>query len=502
MRRTAERSVRADLRDRARAAVDSLPQRWARASTTARYGADGGLAVPAQPATARRFSYPHGSAVAVLLAAGKLDRAREHASTSSERAAVFLRARDNRQALEEPALKGTELYYLALLEEAGNEPSDDAVARRAHDEIAALLDGPSDRLGRTLLARLGVTAAGQPTRADRTRLARWGSRRGVFVADDVVGRMEPASGKPGWVLKTIPLPELELGTGPFSVALSVPYSAVAVRGDVDPRQLSRALAAERRRAVLVYGLAALILVAATVFALVAVERARRLAQAKDDFVANVTHELKTPLANIQLYAESLHEDRVRAEDRDDFVRTILDEASRLDTLVEGLLHAARGPQSIAVRIHTSDVLQEAERRWRPRLEGEGFRFVVRVPELPSVHGDREALVRALGNLLDNARKYDRKNRCVELVGGAENGHVRLTVRDAGPGIPVEARARVMRPFTRLESADRKETGGVGLGLSLVRSCMKAHGGCVEIAGQGGAGAVVSLVLPVAGSEET
>ena len=85
---------------------------------------------------------------------------------------------------------------------------------------------------------------------------------------------------------------------------------------------------------------------------------------------------------------------------------------------------------------------------------------------------------------------------MDLTAAASNGTVRLTVRDRGRGIPVADRGRVLAPFTRLESADRKETEGTGLGLSLVVSCMDAHGGRVEIGGGKDAGAAVTLVLPV------
>jgi len=321
----------------------------------------------------------------------------------------------------------------------------------------------------------------------------------VFVEDGTLARITPEDG--GLALRTLPLAALDLGAGPLRAPLPDPYGALALRGDIDAGGLAARLAAERRSAAAVYGLAALILAAAAALALFAVERARRLARAKEGFVANVTHELKTPLANIRLYAESLHEGRVRAGDEDGFMRTILDEAARLDALVEGLLHAARGPKSIAVRLDPREVVHEAAARWRGRLEQEGFTFTVRVDDVPPVRGDPEAFVRALGNLLDNARKYDRTRRRVELSASAANGQVRLTVRDGGPGIPVAARARVLQPFARLEAADRKETEGVGLGLSLARSCVEAHGGRVEIGQEGGAGAAVSLVLPAAGGRD-
>jgi len=135
-------------------------------------------------------------------------------------------------------------------------------------------------------------------------------------------------------------------------------------------------------------------------------------------------------------------------------------------------------------------------RWRPRLEQEGFVFSVETQDLPSVHGDRGALLRAIDNLLDNARKYSRDDKRVNLTGAASNGEVRIVVRDHGIGIPVADRERVLRPFARLESADRKETEGTGLGLSLVVSTMESHGGRIELGRVAGGGTEATLILPV------
>ena len=146
--------------------------------------------------------------------------------------------------------------------------------------------------------------------------------------------------------------------------------------------------------------------------------------------------------------------------------------------------------------HYSHLLTDAEARWRPRLEREGFSLDAASGPLPAVEGDRDALQRALDNLIDNARKYGRRDPRIEIGGASLNGHVHLTVRDYGAGIPAGDRARVLEPFTRLESADRKETSGTGLGLSLVAAAMEAHGGRVQLESADGGGTVATLVLPV------
>ncbi|MHC4339506.1 MAG: sensor histidine kinase, partial [Planctomycetota bacterium] len=230
-----------------------------------------------------------------------------------------------------------------------------------------------------------------------------------------------------------------------------------MRGSIDLEAVDRGLHSRARLLVGLYGLAGALLIAGTAYALVAIRRAERLAGAKSDFVATVTHELKTPLANIRLYAESLRDGRVRNEDRVEFLETILEEGDRLNRLVESLLHAARGPTLKKEAVAPRELILEAEQRWRQRLEQEGFAFEVSAPPLPSVRADKEALLRALGNLLENARKYSKEERRIQLRGAAEHGTVRITVTDSGPGIPVAQRARVLAPFARLESADRMET---------------------------------------------
>lgn len=472
--RVEERDVRADLRERGRRLAADLERALAAAPPAAVYDAEGNLLRPRPPATASSFPAP------IPFPDGAIDALLEGAPKGPGRALALLR---KGTATKDPALLDEavaedalgDLSYLARLEafRLRGLPPDEAW----RDDVSALLGGPSDALGLYLLAEAGVAPG--IGREERARLAALRPRKGVSVEGGFVHLFGE-----DLVLRRVAL--LDLGHGPLPEPLPDPFGSVVLRGAVDSRAVSLRAGSERRRLYALYGLAAGILVLGTAYAYVAIGRAARLARAKSDFVANITHELKTPLANIRLYGESLRDGRAPPE----WVGTILDEAARLDALVEGLLHVARGPRLSFERIDPRALLAEAEARWRARL---GPSLVVAVPELPFVRGDREALLRALGNLLDNARKYG--GGSVELSGAAENGSVRLTVRDRGPGIPAADRARVLEPFVRLSP----DGPGAGLGLSLAVSCMEAHGGRVEIGEGAGGGAAVSLVLPAEAS---
>lgn len=485
LQRAAERELRTDLRDRARRVADQLETLLAQTPVEATYSAGGRLLRPAPPGEARRWTPPFGTAATAFLRDGKPGEALAAAETSAERAAAQVALGEQhgdlaalQAALREEALQGTDLALWVRLRLGEADLADDA---------SALLGGPSHRLGEALLSALGA----QPLldRATRARLAALHPSPGVTLEPDAV--IVTSTSGDTLTRKRIPAASLDLGAGPVAEPLPAPFAALAVRGwppPVDARRQSRLLIG-------LYALAGLLLSLGTVYAWTATARALRLARAKSDFVANVTHELKTPLANIRLYAESLRDGRVREGERPEFLETILGESARLETLVQGLLDAARGPRLRREPLRPRDLITEAEARWRPRLEREGFVLTVSAPDLPPVSADREALLRALGNLLDNARKYGRADPRILLSGEASNGTVRLLVVDHGPGIPVGERGRVLKPFTRLESADRKETPGTGLGLSLAAACMEAHGGRVEIGGGAGEGARVALVLP-------
>ncbi len=474
--RVEERELRAELRERGRRLAADLDARLRAVAPTASYDADGNLLRPAPPAEASPFPAP------IPFPKGAIEALLADAPKGPGRALALVR---KATATGDPALLDEaltqdplgDLGYLVRLEAfrlRGLAPDADWI-----DDVSALLGGRSDAFGHLLLASAGVGP--RVGREERARLAALRPRPGVFVESGSAGRVTEEESR--LVLRRAAIGDT--GAGPVPEPLPDPFAGVVLRGAVDARAITARLASERRRLYALYGLAAAFLVIGTAYAYVAIGRAERLARAKSDFVSNITHELKTPLANIRLYGESLRDGRAPKE----WVQTILDEAERLDVLVEGLLHVARGPRLKFERVDPRALLAEAEARWRPRLEREGFSLQVAVAELPAVKGDREALLRALGNLLDNARKYGAGH--VELSGAAENGSVRLTVRDRGPGIPAADRERVLKPFVRLNS----DAPGAGLGLSLAVSCMEAHGGSIEIGEGAGGGAAVSLVLP-------
>ena len=356
------------------------------------------------------------------------------------------------QALGEPALQGTDLAYMTRLQLF-------ALRKRPPDfnwidDASALLGGPSDRFARALLQQAGVEPVGTPLQ--RQLLARLEPRPDtVFIDRGYVYKASAAHD--AIVLRR--WRHQDFGEGDLVVALPDPYSMVSVLGRVDEERVLKKARGQKPRVIVMYSGAALLLIVGTVYAYLAIGRAFRLSAAKSNFVANVTHELKTPLANIRLYAETMRAGRVRPGDEAEFLDTILEEGRRLESLVEGLLHAARGPRLEMAPLDPASLLHEAATRWQARLEQEGYVLTADTPELPTVRGDRAALLRAIDNLLDNARKYGRNDKRLELTGSTANGHVRIVVRDHGTGIPVGDRDRVLRPFARLESADRKGDGG-------------------------------------------
>ena len=233
-----------------------------------------------------------------------------------------------------------------------------------------------------------------------------------------------------------------------------------------------------------------------------VRRELHLARLKSDFVANVSHELKTPLALIRLFAETLELGRVPSEDKaQQYYRVINKESHRLTQLINNILDFSRieagrkeyrfAPTDVA------RVVREVIESYRFQIEQQGFALKVDVDDdLPHVPADEEALGQALINLVNNAIKYSRESKTIHIEVRREGSKVLVTVKDTGIGIPRSEQKKIFEKFFRGEDSLVHETKGSGLGLALVRHIMEAHGGSVEVESTPGKGSAFTLVLPV------
>ncbi len=214
----------------------------------------------------------------------------------------------------------------------------------------------------------------------------------------------------------------------------------------------------------------------------------RFAEKRNDFVASVSHELKTPLTSIRMYAEMLKDGMVEQEDkRKEYYKSITDESERLSRLIDNVLEFSRLEKGTRrLNLSASDlspILAEAIQRLTPHVENEGFTLCSEIdPVLPRVRIDRDAILQIVFNLIDNALKYARaaSRREILLRCRREDGDVILEVRDYGPGVTTPHLDHLFEPFYRGDPALIQATGGAGIGLALVKDLADAMGARIEI----------------------
>lgn len=227
--------------------------------------------------------------------------------------------------------------------------------------------------------------------------------------------------------------------------------------------------------------------------------ARRLDETRRDFVANVSHELKTPVGAISLLAETVAESADEPEAVAHFSEQMKREASRLATLVQEIIDLSRlqEPDALvkAELVQVDDVVEEALDRVRVAAETHGISLVRGGERGLRVYGDEALLTTAVRNLLDNAIRYSPGAGRVSIGVKAAEGMVRIAVVDQGMGIPAEAQSRVFERFYRLDEARSRDTGGTGLGLSIVKHIAADHGGEVTLWSKEGRGSTFTLVIP-------
>jgi two-component system phosphate regulon sensor histidine kinase PhoR len=246
---------------------------------------------------------------------------------------------------------------------------------------------------------------------------------------------------------------------------------------------------------------------ASLLALVLTVRADRasvaLASMKSDFVAAVTHELKTPVALIRLVGDTLATGRYTSPKTvQEYAGLLSVEASRLGSSIDNLLLYARYSRARAadstelVDVEAADLVEDALQGFRPTLATLEFELLVDLPPgLPQVCVDRPAVIQALENIVDNAIKYSGAIRRLAVSGRAAGKSLTLTVKDSGSGICREDQARIFERFYRGRNVP---TSGSGLGLPIAKRIVESHGGRIDVRSEVGVGTEVDVTLPASG----
>jgi signal transduction histidine kinase len=253
---------------------------------------------------------------------------------------------------------------------------------------------------------------------------------------------------------------------------------------------------------LILGVLSVLMIGGLVLTYRNVNKEVALARMKSDFVSNVSHELRTPLALIRLYAETLELGRIKTQEKkQEYYCIIRKESERLTALINNILDFSRieaGRKEYDFReTDIAELVRNTLDAYRYQIEQQGFAFEQQIdPEIPVVQVDREAIARALLNLVNNALKYSADEKFLTVKLYQTNGAVKLEVADHGIGITSREQSKIFDKFYRTGDALVHNTRGSGLGLSLVRHITHAHGGEVEVESTPGKGSKFTLSLPL------
>ena len=227
---------------------------------------------------------------------------------------------------------------------------------------------------------------------------------------------------------------------------------------------------------------------------------RRVEEVRRDFVANISHELKTPVGALALLAETMEEAADDPEAVRRFAGRMRQEASRLTYLVQDLITLSRiqaaEPMPDPIAVDLSAVVAEAVDRVRMKASARGINLVAACEERVVVLGDEDLLVTALRNLLENAIAYSPDETRVMVSASRDARMAQISVADQGIGIPERDRERIFERFYRVDPARSRATGGTGLGLAIVKHVMAAHRGKVTVWSQEGVGSSFTLQMPI------
>ena len=246
-----------------------------------------------------------------------------------------------------------------------------------------------------------------------------------------------------------------------------------------------------------------VLLGGIVLTIRATDREARLAQAKSNFVANVSHELKTPLSLLSLFSEILELGRVKTEEKKlEYYRIIRHESRRLNKTIDNILdfskiEAGRKTYNFAEG-DMEDVIENVLSSYRYQIINSGFDVQTHLqPNLPPVLIDRDAMAQAVSNLLDNAIKYSGEVKQLSITIDTVRSDLSVEITDHGIGIPRAEQAKIFEKFYRVGNGLVHDVKGSGLGLSLVKHIIEAHKGTISVESEVGKGSRFTILLPLA-----
>jgi len=253
---------------------------------------------------------------------------------------------------------------------------------------------------------------------------------------------------------------------------------------------------------LIYGISSLMLLVAMGLGVALIlrdmARERNLSQLRADFISNVTHELKTPLTSIRMYAESLLMGRVKTDNvRKEYLEVVLNESERLKRMINNILEFSKTEKGKSeyhfVKSNLTSIIRSAIQEMSYWFEKENFEIVTDLEEEINLEVDPEKIKQVIENLFSNAIKYSTDVKQVLIRLKKESDNILIEVEDRGIGIPADKISHIFEPFYRIEQ--KESISGTGLGLTVVKEIIDAHHGSIKVSSEPGKGSRFTIRLP-------
>ncbi len=228
---------------------------------------------------------------------------------------------------------------------------------------------------------------------------------------------------------------------------------------------------------------------------------RHLEKIRQDFVANISHELKTPLTSIKGFVETLLDGALEDKANSlDFLKTIDNHVNRLNALIDDLLELAHlESQEIALnktRFNLAALVNQIVLGFKAQAKNRNLTISLKLPPDLEIFADRNKIEQVFSNLIHNAVKYNKENGSVLIYSELFEAKLKITIEDSGVGIPLKDIPRIFERFYRVDKARSRQLGGTGLGLSIVKHIIELHGGQVGVESTEGLGSKFSLIIPL------